>query len=78
MASKAIIGSQSGHGSHHGSQHGSEVLENDIFGIENSASDSEIMGLIRTFASSYTDSSSLQILITESQAQLMRSISYMM
>lgn len=62
MASKAIIGSQSGHGSHHGSQHGSEVLENDFFGIENSASDSEIMGLIRTFASSYTDSSSLQIL----------------
>ena len=62
MASKAPIGSQSGHGSYHGSQHGSEVLENDFFGIENSASDSEIMGLIRTFASSYTDSSSLQIL----------------
>jgi len=62
MASRAPIGSQCGHGSHHGSQHGSEAYENDFFGIENSASDSEIMGLIRTFASSYTDSSSLQIL----------------
>jgi hypothetical protein len=49
-------------GSHHESPHGSEAYENDFFGIENSASDSEIMGLIRTFASSYTDSSSLQIL----------------
>ena len=62
MASRAPIGNQSGHGSHHESQHGSEAYENDFFGIENSASDSEIMGLIRTFASSYTDSSSLQIL----------------
>ena len=56
------IGSGSHHGSHHGSQHGSEASENDFFGIENSATDSEIMTSIRTFANSYTDSSSLQIL----------------
>ena len=66
MTSKAgissPIGSGSHHGSHHGSQHGSEASENDFFGIENSATDSEIMTLIRTFANSYTDSSSLQIL----------------
>ncbi len=37
-----------------------EASENDFFGIENSAIDSEIMTSIRTFANSYTDSSSLQ------------------
>jgi hypothetical protein len=67
MTSKAgissPIGSSSHHRSHHGSQHhGSEASENDFFGIENSATDSEIMTSIRTFANSYTDSSSLQIL----------------
>ena len=72
MASKAPIGSQSGNDSHHhgshrgshhdGSQHGSDEYEKDIFGIGNSVRDSEIMGLIRTFANSYTDSSNLQIL----------------
>jgi hypothetical protein len=46
------IGSGSHHGSHHGSQHGSEASENDFFGIENSATDSEIMTSIRTFAHS--------------------------
>ena len=52
MTSKAgissPIGSGSHHGSHHGSQHGSEASENDFFGIENSATDSEIMTSIRT------------------------------
>ena len=62
MALKAGNGSQHGTGTHHGSQHGSDAYENDFFGIENSASESEIMGLIRTFANSYIDSSSLQIL----------------
>ena len=72
MVSKARIGSQSGndshhHGSHHrvshhGSQHGSDEYKNDIFGIDDSVRDSEIIGLIRTFANSYTDSSSLKIL----------------
>ena len=62
MASKAVNGSQIGIGGHHGSQHGSEAYENDFFGIENLATDSEIMSSIRTFANSYIDSSSLQIL----------------
>ena len=66
MTSKAgissPIGSGSHHGSHHGNQRGSEASENDFFGIEISATDTEIMTSIRTFANSYTDSSSLQIL----------------
>ena len=53
MASKAGIGSPIGggshHGSHHGSQHGSDSSENDLFfGLDNSATDSEIMTSIRT------------------------------
>jgi hypothetical protein len=56
------VGSGSHHVSHHGSQHKSEASKTDFFGIENSATDSEVMTTIRTFANSYTDLSSLQIL----------------
>jgi hypothetical protein len=53
MTSKAGILSPIGSGSHHGnyhrSQHGTKASKNEFFGIENSATNSEIMTSIRTF-----------------------------